>query len=52
VRQLPTTGLLDRDNFRLARDGETIYGNFITAAETRGGHDMTSRLGRKSAAMV
>jgi hypothetical protein len=29
-----------------------MYGNFITAAETRGGHDMTSRLGCKGAAMV
>jgi hypothetical protein len=50
--QLPTTRLLARNNFRLARDGETIYGNFITAAETRGGNGLTSRLGCRSAAMV
>jgi len=41
-----------RPNFRVARDGETIYGNLITAAETRGGHDLTSRLGCRGAAMV
>jgi len=35
------------DCFRIARDGETIYGNF-----TRGGHNLTSRLGCRIAAMV
>ena len=36
----------------LARDGETIYGNFSTASETRGGKDLTSRRGCRIAAMV
>ncbi len=48
----PHRGLLARNNFRFARDGETIYGNFITAAEARGGQDLTSRLGCKSTAIV
>lgn len=39
-------------NFRVSRNGDTIYGNFTTAAETCGGHELPSRLGCSSAAIV
>jgi hypothetical protein len=43
---------LARNSFRFAHDWESIYGDFVTAAETRGRHNLTSRGGCRSAPIV